>query len=303
MKTDITAIILTFNESQHIKRCIESVRDFCSNIVVVDSYSTDDTKIIAENLGAKFLQNPWLNYANQFQWALDNASIDTEWVFRIDADEYVEANLKREIVKALSQADEEVCGFFVRRKYIFLGRWMRHGAMYPIEVLRLFRRGSGRIEQRWMDEHIVLEWGRSCRLQGNIVDDNLNNVSWWIEKHNGYATREMLDLLNLKYGFMFSDDVMTQQAHGQAKVKRWLKTTVYAKLPMFVRPLLYFLYRYFLKLGFLDGVKGFAFHFMQGCWYRCLVDLKMLEAEIWIGDEQEPAIIKAILKAKLRLAL
>lgn len=303
MSMDITAVILTFNESLHLRRCIESLQGFVSRVVVVDSYSTDDTQQIAENLGASFLQNSWLNYANQFQWALDNANIDTEWVLRIDADEYIEEGLKQEVSAILPKVGKDVCGFFVRRKYVFLGKWIRHGAMYPIDVLRIFRRGTGRIEQRWMDEHIVLEQGTSVRLQGNIVDDNLNNVSWWVNKHNGYATREMLDLLNLKYGFIDSDDAMEQQSAGQAKFKRWLKTAVYAKLPYFVRPMLYFLYRYFFKLGFLDGLKGFAFHFMQGCWYRCLVDLKMLEAEMWIGGERNPVEIKKILKAKTGLAL
>lgn len=303
MKTDITAVILTYNESKHIKRCIESVDDLCARIVVVDSFSTDDTKMISESLGAVCFQNPWLNYANQFQWALDNANIDTTWVLRIDADEYLEDDLKVEVTDALSQVDSEVCGFFFRRKYVFLGQWIRHGAMYPIDVLRLFRWGSGRIEQRWMDEHIILERGNSIRLKGSVVDDNLNSVSWWVDKHNGYATREMLDLLNVKYGFMLADDAMAQQAHGQVKVKRWLKTAIYAKLPFFIRPLLYFIYRYFLKLGFLDGVKGFAFHFMQGFWYRSLVDLKLLEAEMWLGGEQDPAQIKNILQEKTGMRL
>ncbi|MCQ8105933.1 glycosyltransferase family 2 protein [Methylomonas sp. SURF-2] len=303
MKADITAIILTFNESQHIKRCIESVRDFCCDVVVVDSFSTDDTQAIAENLGARFYQHAFVNHASQFNWALDNIDISTEWIFRIDADEYAEAGLKQELAGALPQADAEVCGFFVRRKYVFMGQWIRRGAMYPIDVLRVFRRGSGRVEPRWMDEHIVLERGRAARLQGNIVDDNLNSIGWWVDKHNKYATLEMLELLNLKYGFLPGDTSTARHVGGQAKLKRWIKTVIYAKLPYFVRPLLYFLYRYFLKLGFLDGVNGFAFHFMQGCWYRCLVDLKMLEAERWIAKEQDAATIKEILKLKTGLRL
>lgn len=303
MSLDITAIILTFNESLHLRRCIESLQGFADSVVVVDSYSTDDTQQIAESLGVAFLQNPWVNHAHQFNWALDNAGIETEWIFRIDADEYIEEGLKQEIARVLPQADNDLCGFFVRRKYVFLGQWIRRGVMYPVEVLRLFRRGAGSIEQRWMDEHIVLNRGYSVSLLGNIVDDNLNCVSWWVDKHNKYATLEMLELLNLKYSFMSSDDAMAQQASGQAKLKRWLKTAVYAKLPYFVRPLLYFVYRYFFKLGFLDGVKGFAFHFMQGCWYRCLVDLKLLEAERWIGSEKDAMAIKEILKSKTGLGL
>ncbi|QPK65651.1 glycosyltransferase family 2 protein [Methylomonas sp. LL1] len=300
---DITAVILTFNESIHLRRCIESLQGFASKIVVVDSYSTDDTQHIAESLGAMFFQNPWVNHAHQFQWALDNADISTDWILRLDADEYIEEELKNEILASLPLADSNTCGFYLRRKYVFLGQWIRHGAMYPIDVLRLFRRGTGYVEQRWMDEHIVLARGFAIFLKGNIVDDNLNSVGWWVDKHNRYATLEMVELLNLKYGFVVLDNSMELHGAGQAKLKRWLKTAVYAKLPYFVRPLLYFLYRYFFKLGFLDGSKGFAFHFMQGCWYRCLVDLKMLEAERWIGDERDPVAIKAILKAKTGLRL
>lgn len=303
MKTDITVIILTFNECRHIKRCIDSVKGFCSDIVVVDSFSTDDTQAIAESLGARFYQNVFINHASQFNWALDNININTEWVFRLDADEYIEAGLKKELASILPTAQPDLTGFFVRRKYVFLGQWIRRGAMYPIDVLRVFRRNCGRIEQRWMDEHIVLERGRTAHLQGNIVDDNLNSVSWWVDKHNKYATLEMLELFNLKYGFLNSDSFSVDKIAGQAKLKRWLKNSIYSKLPYFVRPMIYFLYRYVFKLGVLDGVKGFAFHFMQGFWYRCLVDLKLLEAEMWIGGERNPVEIRNILEKKTGMRL
>jgi len=303
MSQDITAVILTFNEGIHLRRCIESVQGFVTDIVVVDSFSTDETEAIAQEFEVKFYQNAWVNYSNQFQWALDHGDIKTEWILRIDADEYIEKNLKEEVTLALLDTPKDICGYYVRRKYVFLGKWIKYGAMYPIEVLRLWRRGAGRIEQRWMDEHIVLDQGTSGHLKGNIVDDNWNSVDWWIGKHNGYATREMLDLLNLKYNFLVVDDSMDRQENGQAKVKRWLKQKLYANLPFFVRPLMYFLYRYFIKLGFLDGVKGFAYHFMQGYWYRSLVDLKMLEAEGWIGQERDAEKIKQILSVKTGLKL
>lgn len=303
MSQDITAVILTFNEDIHLRRCIESLQGFAKEIVVVDSFSNDSTQNISQELGARFYQNVWINYANQFQWALDNGDIKTDWILRIDADEYIEDGLKQEISQKLSSTAEDISGYYVRRKYVFLGKWIKHGAMYPIDVLRLWRRGTGRIEQRWMDEHIILEKGVADHLIGNIVDDNLNSVNWWVGKHNGYATREMLDLLNLKYRFLELDDSMARQEAGQAKLKRWLKQRIYAKLPFFVRPLIYFVYRYFLKLGFLDGIKGFAFHFMQGYWYRSLVDLKMLEAQDWIGQECDPGKIKLILSEKTGLKL
>ncbi len=303
MKLDITVIILTFNESQHIKRAIESVKDFCEDVVVVDSFSTDDTQEIVERLGVRFVQNAWVNHAHQFNWALNNIDISTEWIIRIDADEYVEEPLKKEITEVLKTVSNNVNGFYFKRKYFFLGQWISHGGMYPVTVLRMWRAGTGYIEQRWMDEHVVLEKGDAIHLQGNIVDDNLNNIGWWTGKHNAYATLEMIELLNLKYMFIDEDDSVQGNLGGGAGIKRWIKKSVYSKLPYFVRPLLYFLYRYFIKLGFLDGVKGFAFHFMQGYWYRSLVDLKMLEAEEWIGSERDPEAIKAILIEKTGLKL
>jgi len=303
MKLDITVMILTFNESQHIKRCIESVKDFCKDIVVIDSFSTDDTQKIVENLGGRFVQNAWVNHAHQFNWALDNVDISTEWIIRIDADEYVEKKLESEITDGLKNISPQVNGFYFRRKYFFLGQWISHGTMYPVSVLRMWRTGTGHIEQRWMDEHVVLGQGDTVYLKGNIVDDNLNNVSWWVDKHNKYATLEMIELLNLKYKFSPSDNAMKKQAGGHAKLKRWIKQNIYTKLPAFVRPLMYFLYRYFLKLGFLDGVKGFAYHFMQGYWYRSLVDLKMLEAESWIANETDPEKVKLILSERTGLKL
>jgi len=303
MKYDITAIILTFNESLHIKRCLESVQGFCKDIIVVDSFSSDDTQNIVESMGVRFYQNSWINHAHQFNWALDNIEITTEWIIRIDADEYVENSLKTEISEVLSNVPESVNGFSFRRKYFFLGQWIRFGAMYPVEVMRMWRVGTGYVEQRWMDEHVVLKSGDIVRLKGNIVDDNLNNVSWWVDKHNKYATLEMIELINLSYQFFPLDNNIQKYGSSQAKIKRWIKQSVYARMPYFIRPTIYFMYRYFFKLGFLDGVKGFAFHFMQGYWYRSLVDLKLLEAQKWIGKEKDPEKIRLILSEKTGLKL
>lgn len=303
MKYDITAIILTFNESLHIKRCLESVQGFCKDIIVVDSFSSDDTQNIVESMGVRFYQNSWINHAHQFNWALDNIEITTEWIIRIDADEYVENSLKTEISEVLSNVPESVNGFSFRRKYFFLGQWIRFGAMYPVEVMRMWRVGTGYVEQRWMDEHVVLKSGDIVRLKGNIVDDNLNNVSWWVDKHNKYATLEMIELINLSYQFFPLDNNIQKHGSSQAKIKRWIKQSVYARMPYFIRPTIYFMYRYFFKLGFLDGVKGFAFHFMQGYWYRSLVDLKLLEAQEWIGKEKDPEKIRLILSEKTGLKL
>ena len=281
MKNDLAVIILTFNEEKHIARCINSLLPVTSNIFVIDSYSTDKTVEICKSLGAKVFQNKWRNYADQFQWGLDNCPIDTPWVMRMDADEYIESDLQQELQQGPLNLDTLVQGIYIRRKYFFLGQWIKHGAVYPLNLLRVWRTGSGRIEERWMDEHIELSGsGQTVQFQGHIVDDNLNNTRWWTDKHNKYADREMIDILDKKYKLFPSDDALkSEKSSSQAKIKRQVKELAYNKLPIFVRPLLYFLYRYFIRFGFLDGTKGFAFHFMQGYWYRSMVDLRVYEAE------------------------
>ncbi len=276
---NLTVIILTYNEELHIERCIKSVSSFAKQIFIVDSFSTDNTVAIAERLGAKVFTNPWVNYAEQFQWGLEYCPIETEWVMRMDADEYIESALITEISEKLPLLGADITGVNLKRKHHFLGRWIKHGDRYPLVLLRIWRTGTAQIEQRWMDEHIVLNSGESVSFDGDFVDDNLNTVAWFIDKHNNYASREMIDIVNQKYELFTTDESINHSDAVQAKIKRFVKEKIYNQLPIFVRPTLYFIYRYFLRLGFLDGKEGFAYHFMQGFWYRCLVDLKVLEAE------------------------
>lgn len=277
---DLSVIILTFNEEKHIERCINSLKPIAKNIFVVDSYSTDRTVEIAKSLGARVYQNKWINYATQFQWGLDNCPIDTEWVMRMDADEYLEPKLAEALLEKLPNIPKDITGIYLKRKVYFMGKWIRWGGFYPHILLRIWRNGYGRIEQRWMDEHIVLKDGNTILIDdGDIVDDNKNNITWWINKHNNYATREMIDLMNLKYKFLPIDRSLEALNDPQAKKKRKIKEKVYSKLPLGLRSTLYFLYRYFIKLGFLDGFEGFIWHFMQGWWYRMLVDIKCYEFE------------------------
>ncbi|NPA52254.1 MAG: glycosyltransferase family 2 protein [Aquificae bacterium] len=277
---DISVIILTYNEEKHIERCVKSLKPFVKDIFIVDSYSTDRTLEIAESLGAKIYQNKWVNYATQFQWALDNCPIKTKWVMRMDADEYIEPELAEEIRRTIDKLPANIKGIYLKRKVYFQGKWIRWGGFYPHILLRIWQYGYGKIEQRWMDEHIILSEGDTILIEkGNIVDDNKNNITWWIDKHNKYATREMLDLMNIKYKFFKNDNFLLKMKDPQAKKKRYIKEKFYSKLPLGLRPTLYFLYRYFFKLGFLDGWQGFIFHFMQGYWYRLLVDVKCWEFE------------------------
>lgn len=272
----LTVVILTFNEAQHIGRAIESVRGIADRIFVVDSGSSDETIEIARAGGAEVRHNRWVNYATQFNWALDQLPPDTEWVLRLDADEIVTAPLAAEIAARLPQLGPEVDGVYVSRRMTFLRRPIRHGGVFPVRILRLFRHGRARCENRWMDEHIKIE-GASATFHNEILDDNINPLTWWTAKHNSYASREALDLLNLKFGFMPHETVADLRAGQQAGTKRWLKENVYARLPGGARSLAYFCYRYVFRMGFLDGREGALFHVLQGFWYRYLVDAKLYE--------------------------
>jgi len=275
----ITVVILTYNEALHLQRCIESLSALYARIIVMDSYSTDKTLEIASESSAEVFQNTFVNQAQQFQWAMDHCDIDTEWVLRIDADETIDNELAKNILDFIAAGGRDCNGAVFHRKHIFMGHWVRFGGRFPLPMLRLFRIGTAHIEQRWMDEHIVLDAGKSCVLAGGFEDNNLNSVSWFIDKHNKYATREMVDIMLKKINSSSKDKVSRETGLG-IWLKRFVKQSIYMKLPYFVRPFLYFCFRYLFQLGFLDGARGFAYHFLQGFWYRVLVDVKCLEADI-----------------------
>lgn len=278
----ISAIILTRDEELHIARAIDSVRRFTSDILIVDSGSTDKTVEIARGLGARVISHPWTNYASQFNWALEKLSLKATWVLRLDADEYVSDELAGEILRNLAEVPDDVNGIVIPRYMNFLGYRIRWGGLFPIQVLRLFRRGYGHCEERWMDEHIVVG-GRTINYSGPIVDDNRKSLSWWISKHNSYASREAVDLLLLEQ----RESVKGASKIGsQAGRKRRLKESLYARLPLGFRALCYFLFRFILGLGFLEGGRGIMFHVLQGFWYRYLVDCKIDEVRFYMANHE-----------------
>ena len=377
---DIAAIILTYNEAKHIERCIASIKGVCREIFVIDSGSSDGTQELAMKAGAtQVLEHKWKNYATQFNWGLENAPITAEWVWRIDADEFVTSSLAKAVEEVVSGSRFQVSGsvsqvsgsrfqvsgsrsqvsgsgsqvsgsvsqvsgsrfqvsgsrspvsgsgsqvsgsriqvsgsgsqdlgsssqdlgsgsqvsgsgdvingFYVRKRIDFLGRPLLHGGWYPQYHLKIFRRGHGACENRWMDEHITLTDGTTMTIDtGDQVDANLNDLSWWTEKHNGYATREMVDMLMLEYGMDDEANEISPKLFGtEPERKRWLKIK-YVKSPLFVRPFLNFCLRYILRAGFLDGKQGLMWHFLQGFWYRFLVDAKIWETKRRFGNDPE----------------
>lgn len=277
---DLTILIMTRNEEIHIERCITSISALSNKIIVIDSGSTDGTVEIAQSLGAQVGRHAWKNQADQFQWGLDQFGDQTEWIMRMDADEYLEPDLTKELQGILSSPETQIDGIYIRRKVFFEGKWIRFGGSYPQILMRVWRKGKAHCEQRWMDEHMILQpSARTITARGHIVDDNLKGITYWTEKHNNYASREAVDLLNRKYKLFPTDTDLTDNLDTQAKRKRFIKEKAYSKLPTGTRAFLYFCYRYILLLGFLDGRKGYTWHFLQGWWYRYLVDVKIREIE------------------------
>jgi glycosyltransferase involved in cell wall biosynthesis len=285
----LTAVILTRDEERHIARCLESIAGVADRVLVVDSGSTDRTVEIARELGAEVRENAWINYATQMNWGINRVPDGTEWVLRLDADEVVSPGLATEIAAKLPGMPADIDGVYVSRRMTFLGRPIRWGGIFPVRVLRLFRAGCGRCENRWMDEHILVD-GATAEFAGEIVDDNRNSLTWWTQKHNAYASREVVDLLNLEHGFMAHETVANLHSGQQAGVKRWLKEHVYARLPGGFRAFAYFVYRYVIRLGFLDGKEGTAFHVLQGFWYRYLVDAKLHEVRLYMRRNNVDAV-------------
>lgn len=264
--TDIAVIILTKDEKRHIGRCLERLAPLSPRqIFVVDCFSTDDTKSIVESFtpplphsptpSLHFVEHEWPGLQSvQFNWALDNLPLEAKWILRLDADEYLTPESAEWIKANLEGIDEKVSTleFTLERK--FMGGVIRHGTN-GIKMVRMFRRGRGRYAETLMDERIVFD-GEKLSVPVVFFDDNLNSLEWWKEKHRGYAKRE------------------AQQAIESLKSGVWTdpRKAEYYRLPRYFRAVVYFCIRYFLKLGFLDGLAGFRWHFWQGLWYRCLVD-------------------------------
>ena len=261
-KSDITVIILTKNEEKNIGFAIKSAKQISSRIVVVDSGSEDKTLDIVKENNVESYYHEWLGHAKQFNWALDNCDISTPWVFRLDADERISEELAGEIKILLPEND--VDGYEMRWRVYFMSKWIKHGGTHKPYFLRLFRYGKGRVEEKLMDEHICVE-GKVYRLLNDLIHYDYKGLDEWLTKHVWYSNLELL---------MYN----TQNNIQGGNVKQKKKRSFYYKLPLFLRAKLYYWYRYYIQLGFLDGYEGRIFVFLQAYWYRYLVDAKIYES-------------------------
>lgn len=281
---DLTVVILTKNEENNLKKCIESFKGIAKRFVIVDSYSTDGTKKLCEELGKlnniSFYENKFIDYATQLNWGIKNTDINTTWTMRIDADEELTHELVKELDEKLPNIENDVNGIILKRRVYFMGRWIKHGGKYPELLLRIFRTGFCECEQKLMDEHMILKSGNKVKFDNDIIDNNNKNLEWWTHKHNWYSNREVLDYQEkVLVKNELESEIEANINKGQAERKRFIKNNGYYKLPLFLRAHIYFIYRYYVRLGFLDGKEGKIYHFLQAYWYRFLVDAKIYECE------------------------
>lgn len=266
---DITAIILARNEEEYIGDCIRSIAPIVKRIYVVDSYSEDKTVEVAEKLGAEVVQHEFFNYAKQYKYAVESAHVSTKWILRIDADERLSKDSAEELAYLCdSNMETDVSGIILRYCNIFLGKEMRHGGMYPWKKLSVYKTGLGDIEDRNMDEHIILSTGRVIQAKKDGKHLAFKGLTFFTNKCNWYSTREAKD---------YFEDVKISRENSNFKT--WIKMNIYYKMPLGFRAWLYYFYRYYIKLGFLDGKEGKIFHFLHAYWYRFLVDAKIYEHE------------------------
>ncbi len=265
----ITIIVLTKNEDLHLERLILNVNNIFNEIIILDSFSDDNTSLIAKKHSIKFVQNEFINFGAQRNYAINNIETLNDWIFFLDADETIDDSLITELIYIFSH-NIIYDGFYINRKFIFMKKWIRFGGYYPIYLLRLFKKSKAYCSGI-VNEHIEVSGNTKIIQRGNIVDENLNNFNFWINKHNKYSDLEAEEF------FIKKREISKFKFFNQVDTKKYIKLKYYNSMPLFLRPFIYFLYRYFLRFGFLDGYKGFIYHFCQGLIFWFFVDVKIFE--------------------------
>jgi glycosyltransferase involved in cell wall biosynthesis len=272
----LSVIILTLNEEANLPACLQSLRDLGAHVLVVDSGSTDRTVEIARDAGCRIVEHPFENYAAQRNWAFDNLAITTPWTLCLDADERLTPELVEELKRVTRVANTGCTGYLLRKRTVFLGRWLRYGGQYPAYHLRLFCTGRGRCEDRLYDQHFVVD-GPVAPLEHDYIDVITDDLSTFVTRHVRWAELEARELMR-EHGAPTAFNIVTPRLLGTAlERKRFLRMKVYNRLPLFVRPFLLFLYAYIVRFGFLDGIPGLIFYTLQRFWFRFMIDAKLYE--------------------------
>jgi glycosyltransferase involved in cell wall biosynthesis len=277
--TPITVVLITFNEEANLQACLASVGPLACQLFVVDAGSSDRTRDIARDFGAVVVEHPFETHAAQWRWALDNLPIATEWVLALDADQRVTPELATELRNLDRSALEGFAGVYVKRRQWFRDQWIKHGGYYPKYLLKLFRRDKVVINTTDLVDHHFYVVGPVKTLRCDLIEANKkeDDISFWIDKHNRYAA--LLAREELRWRNTPSATSIQPSLLGNPDQKTLALKGIWRRMPLYVRPFLYFVYRYFFRLGFLDGKQGAIFHFMQAFWFRLLVDIKIDEMQ------------------------
>lgn len=278
----VSVLIPTFNEELNIEYAVQSVIGLSDDIVIMDSFSTDGTREIVERLSScyqgsiRWIQHKFEGYGKQWNWAFDNIDWKYHWLILLAADERISPELLEEIeIWFESEEPSRYNAIFIKRRFIWQGKWIKHGGYYPFWDARLLKIGYGYFDERSVNEHLHIQ-GETRTFKNDIIHEDQRSLGFWIEKHNKYATLEAQELLRAEQ--RKSKDKLARFWGTQAERKRWIREKIWNRLlPLLIRPFLYFFYRYFIRLGFLDGKEGFVYHFLHGLWYRFLIDIKYLE--------------------------
>jgi hypothetical protein len=233
-------------------------------------------------MGAQVVEHPFEHYGAQRNWSIDNLPLRYAWQLHLDADERLTPELCAEIA-ALPESPT-LNGYYLPRVMTFLGRPIRHGAMYPTWHMRLFRTPFGRCESRRYDQHFYLTEGASAQLRHDMIDDLRMPLTEWTFRHNRWADAEVEEQSALRQ----DGRIQARLSGNPVERKRYLRQ-LYNNAPLFVRPFGLFFYRYFLRLGFLDGAEGFIFYVLQTFWFRFLIDAKLFERRQSLRDASRDA--------------
>lgn len=272
----ITSVTLTRNEAANISSCILSFKNIVERIIVMDNFSDDGTKEIAESLGAEVFQSE-LGYKERFKLGTSELTqITSDWILFLDADERITPEAAAELKELCDRyaSDPQVNGIVVRYRTCFLGKELMHGGFYPLKKLRVFKPGTFYMENLELDEHILLKNGKYVEMKNDFLHMDFKGLSHWVVKHNGYALRAAKDYFSK---FNQGQIVVTDGLEKTAKMKRLIKYKIYYKLPIGMRAYLFYLYCYYVRLGFLDGKEGKIYAFLHSYWYRFLVDSYIYE--------------------------
>ena len=272
----IAVVVLTLNEEANLPLCLDSVRDWAEQVFVVDAGSRDRTRQIAKEAGAIVVEHPFETHSSQWRWALDNLPIQTEWVLALDADQRVTKELANELSALKPEDLAGIDGLYVNRQQWFQSCWIRHGGYYPKYLLKMFRPDRVVIDSRDLVDHHFYIAGPVRKLRGDLVESNRkeDDISFWVQKHARYATLQAREEYLWR---ILPDAAIEPSLLGNLDQRALARRHAWRRMPLYVRPFLYFFYRYFVRFGFLDGKPGAIFHFMQAFWFRLLVDIKLDE--------------------------